>query len=415
MRRRTEARKPATAIRNDAGERSSATQAWQPSGARNITIHQNLDYRTVKGSILVPILAAFLTAFVFSVGGAWADGNSASSGGHLVQACGDFSRVNGWCLQSGYDNSPPVSSGVIAGSTWWVRNRCSDYGTVVANIDIKGATDSHVHLDGSGRVTGKRPFTDVRAIKCCLDRSDLCWKSQVIKREEGQDNAGHIRYAVATSGTASHGWYDVSTHRKRWEFCQDHQDYIYCRLDPDGDAFTDPGPTEEEQEDAEIADGLRAAASSTACDGSPCTIRDCAYAFAESDAGDTCSGLSGENRRFCSSLAGAGCTNDSLLDGTICASDRVLFALACLQANLTRAHEMMHSSTIGDFDTDITLEEVSEMKLCVFKYTAGERDHYRTSVLTNCHEELNNRWTWLQYSEMQNNNGVDWSTVPIDD
>ena len=46
----------------------------------------------------------------------------------------DHTLVN--CLHGWWNNSPPASSGVAGGSTFGVQSQCSEYGTVVASVDI---------------------------------------------------------------------------------------------------------------------------------------------------------------------------------------------------------------------------------------------------------------------------------------
>ena len=65
------------------------------------------------------------------------------------------------------------------------------------------------------------------------------------------------------------GEVNVGTHEKRYEFCQDNADNIYCEVDPEGDAFTEPPNCEENP--------------------NTCTVEDCQDAYEESDLYDTCS------------------------------------------------------------------------------------------------------------------------------
>ena len=93
-----------------------------------------------------------------------------------------------------------------------------------------------------------------------MNESDLCHRQQV----EAKD--GIIRVYTG-SGTTTRD-VDVSTHAKRYEFCQDNRNNVYCEANPEGDAFTRPG-----------------------CEGDPsaCTVDDCEDAYEESDLYDTCS------------------------------------------------------------------------------------------------------------------------------
>ena len=78
------------------------------------------------------------------------------------------------CLAADWENTD-----YFFGSSFAARNLCPDYGTVVAKIDLKSASDKTWHLrDGntrSGESHGK-----VRWIHCCRDLSELCNYSDVV-------------------------------------------------------------------------------------------------------------------------------------------------------------------------------------------------------------------------------------------
>ena len=192
-----------------------------------------------KAGMLVAILAAFLTV-EFTSYDARADGSGSSW--HLNGACNNWARISkndATCLSAGWDNSPPASSGVVGGSTYWARNDCSDYGTVVAHLDFKNNVDNHARLSGSNRITGDRWVNKVRQISCCIDESALCWKDQVEPKTSGP-HTGWVRFVIIEGSSLSHGVADVRTHQNRYDFCQEYPDVIYCSLDPEGDAHTDP-------------------------------------------------------------------------------------------------------------------------------------------------------------------------------
>ena len=67
--------------------------------------------------------------------------------------------------------------------TAWVRNECSEFGSMVAKIERQHATDWTVHLTGGDRVEKSGTAGDVRGIYCCTDLSEMCAKSDVINAD----------------------------------------------------------------------------------------------------------------------------------------------------------------------------------------------------------------------------------------
>ena len=135
-----------------------------------------------------------------------------------------------------------------------------------ANIDLKDISDEHFHLNDTSKKRGRIHTVDVRDIACCMDKSDFCYKQQVEKKN------GNIKVWTGTGTTMD--TVNVSTHVKRYLYCNDNPDSIYCVNDEDGDAFTVPtlvcGPSDNRRE---------------------CRASDCNWAFdhAENDiVGDYC-------------------------------------------------------------------------------------------------------------------------------
>ena len=170
------------------------------------------------------------------------------------------------------------------GSTYGTQNLCADYGDIVAHIDIKIGADEHMHLGNSTKIRGVDNDQDVRQISCCINRSDLCWKDQVEKITSGS-NAGTVRVYRVENGQRMQSHEDVSTHQARFDLCERWPDYIYCEVDPEGDAFTDPSPP--------VAD-LRARTCGTAntracnCGDHFCDEGDCEWHWQQSSASQTC-------------------------------------------------------------------------------------------------------------------------------
>ena len=186
----------------------------------------------MKATFIIAALAAFALSAVTMVattGPAYA--NSWEDGGACSNSYRQRHRTAG-CLHAWWDNTPPISSGVALGSKYGAQNKCSQYGEIVAHIDLINTPDEHFVLDNSSRTRGWDGVTNVRQISCCMNESDLCHRQQVEAKN------GIIRVYTG-SGTRTRD-VDVSTHAKRWEFCRDNEDTIYCEVDPEGDAFTAP-------------------------------------------------------------------------------------------------------------------------------------------------------------------------------
>ena len=84
---------------------------------------------------------------------------------------------NSECLYAWWKNR-----GLLKKSPFQVRNQCSEYGKVVAKVDLAWASDRTLHLiddiprDGDTRHR-------IRSISCCSDISDLCNRSDVVTDE----------------------------------------------------------------------------------------------------------------------------------------------------------------------------------------------------------------------------------------
>lgn len=92
--------------------------------------------------------------------------------------CGPSDRValdDAECLAGGFTNRTWPSN-----DSAWVRNDCSQYGTVVAKVDRAGAPDWTKWLDGSGAEIMQGSQGNIRSISCCRELSDLCSKVNLI-------------------------------------------------------------------------------------------------------------------------------------------------------------------------------------------------------------------------------------------
>ena len=204
----------------------------------------------LAGLLVSALLASQASANDFRWGTACGHGHRISKGSSDWQAN---------CLSARWSNSWNFSR---AGYEVNVKNECSEYGTIVTNIDIKSADDAYYHLHSSNEERfisiGK-----IRDVTCCINGSDLCFKRQI----EGE----WIKHVTVTGSGWSQNWVDVRTQKRRYNFCQDNPDDIYCEVDPEGDAHVTPPPLN--------------------CGDHYCTVDDCESQYAQSSAVETCSGL----------------------------------------------------------------------------------------------------------------------------
>lgn len=192
-----------------------------------------------KANILLAVLSVCLAAgFGSAPANADNDDNSYGWQIHGGGACTGINRIDktsSSCLEAGWDNEPQYHAGTV----YWAKNLCNNLGKLVVHIDLYNLGDRHFHLHKyySGKITRSHSWTDTRNIYCCLDKSDLCWKRQVQARN------GTIWHIDTSRGHTNPDYIDVTTHQKRYNFCKDNSDYIYCRVDPKGDANKKPkGP-----------------------------------------------------------------------------------------------------------------------------------------------------------------------------
>ena len=189
-----------------------------------------------------------------------ANNASDTSSWHSGGACNKSFRLKrdkADCLDAGYDNSG-------AGSRSRARNACSSLGKLTAHNDYKWGTDYHVHLSGSGTLRLSSMFKKTNDITCCVNESEIC------VRQEIEPSNGKIRYYDTDNVSGSYRDYNVnvSTHEKRWLFCLNEPNAIYCKRDPQGDAKTAP-------------------ARWCGSDGK-CTVHDCWSTWRQQPAYDTC-------------------------------------------------------------------------------------------------------------------------------
>ena len=100
-----------------------------------------------------------------------------ASTGEAFAACSKGKRIShrdATCLEASWDNRCYRGQA----SCYRVRNLCAKHGTVVAKIDVVGASDHTLHLtDGKERSGTIGGYNDgIHWISCCKDISDLCYK-----------------------------------------------------------------------------------------------------------------------------------------------------------------------------------------------------------------------------------------------
>ena len=182
--------------------------------------------------------------------------------GDAEAACNNSYRVSHGdsdCLHAWWDNSPSSS---CWGTKGGAQSFCSKYGDIQVKVDIVLRADFNVRLRSSSKWRYQNCEVDTRQISCCLDQSDLCHKNQV------EAENGWIAHYVSSNNTFSSR--NVSSHKLRYQYCEEHPGSVYCENDPEGDAFTEP----------------------LLCSGNKCVIGDCWSGWNQSDAKDSCEGAS---------------------------------------------------------------------------------------------------------------------------
>ena len=94
-------------------------------------------------------------------------------------ACGSSQRLKrdkAECLSEKFDNK---GGNIFKKAEYWARNDCHRWGTVVAKIDKKTASDRTWHLT-TGTARESSGVSRINNIYCCKDLSDLCNKSDVL-------------------------------------------------------------------------------------------------------------------------------------------------------------------------------------------------------------------------------------------
>ena len=166
------------------------------------------------------------------------------------------------CLDGDITSELPLAGVISPTWRWTVTNKCSNYGQLIVSVDVRDADDFKVTMPTSyaNSYTGTSGQHRIDSIACCLDQSDLCYKNQVEADANGFITSMSVSSTMVTVTTVN-----VSTHQRRYDFCQANPSNLYCTIDPEGDANTDPQ-------------------ASGACNGEACTIQDCRDGFAESHA-----------------------------------------------------------------------------------------------------------------------------------
>ena len=110
------------------------------------------------------------TMFVFLLVAAYADQVHAS--------CNISDRIkhgDADCLSASWNNN----HNWLNHGKWKIKSECSNYGRVVAKIDIKDTWDETITLYNDSWKKGDTDLYNINYIYCCADLSDLCNKSDL--------------------------------------------------------------------------------------------------------------------------------------------------------------------------------------------------------------------------------------------
>ncbi len=198
---------------------------------------------------------------------------------NVASGCTESQRISdsdATCMSASYSNSWSISGG---GYHYSVETECGDYGTVVVHANRVDHVDYMANFTADNPESSGHASTKFRAFTCCLDQSDLCYKNQVEARSDG-----NIRSITINGSTITGTFVDVSSHQKRYDFCSENEDDIYCEVDPQGDANTDPNAECNEDTDPPCN-----------CGDHYCKVADCNSHWDQSPAADTCADASWNN------------------------------------------------------------------------------------------------------------------------
>ena len=243
------------------------------------------------------ILCAMSVAVAIAATAIVGQANAANRYVNSALACSEAMRIpthEATCLHSSWDNSPAsgASSFAAASVCYW------DNAVVKAHVDLKNCTDGHFVLDSAEYEYGSSSICDVRKITCCLTASDLCYTNQILP-----DSRGRIRSITIDGPVVTGTFVDVSTHQKRYNFCSENADDIYCEVDPHGDVNTDPNAECNEDTDPPCN-----------CGDHYCKVEDCTSAYENSQASDSCTNDMFSNHSM-SISATNGSSQDCTMDG----------------------------------------------------------------------------------------------------
>ena len=188
---------------------------------------------------------------------------------HTSSGCNSSKRVlkdNADCLTASWNNSTKwvtsIPEEVLAPQPNWrveITNNCIAHAKLVANVSLKHGSNRHFVVD-TGNVDRSEAGNHVSSVTCCMGQKQICHRKQV---EAVNGEILHYTGVGTTTETV-----DVSTHRKRFDYCAKRPNFVYCLVDPEGDAFTRPFN----------------------CGGHYCTAGDCQWHWERSEAhtGGTC-------------------------------------------------------------------------------------------------------------------------------
>lgn len=154
-----------------------------------------------------------------------------------LQNCSGLARVDvseATCLTGAVTSETSTLGGTKYSA--WAESACSAYGTIKAAIfRNQYSAEGHFVLDDATRQSLNDSSVTLAAIACCWSDSALCFKDQV-----EPDADGMITRRSREVSTSWEQKQDVSTAWKRYNYCSESPDEIYCTVDPSGDAKTQP-------------------------------------------------------------------------------------------------------------------------------------------------------------------------------
>ena len=133
--------------------------------------------RSAFAAFIGALAAVALALSTLVAGPVYADGNTDAGNYHQGGRCNGIDRLpvdSATCLEASWTDMNSSGDAELV-----TKSLCSDIGKVLVHVNLRGATDSHIHLSNSAQHT-LTTFARINSVSCCLNKEDkLCIRQQV--------------------------------------------------------------------------------------------------------------------------------------------------------------------------------------------------------------------------------------------